>query len=123
MAASWARTLTVSAAAAALQTDKPDVHVELATKELTDLPLAAYRNFQSLMNLVPGATPGALQNSINDTPQRDFLANVNGTNGNGNNVHLDGALDKMNIINSHIMYVPPAESIETVKISTNSFDA
>jgi hypothetical protein len=116
-------TLTISATAAALQTDKPDVHVELATKELTDLPLPAYRNFQSLMNLVPGATPGALQNSINDTPQRDFLANVNGTNGNGNNVHLDGALDKMNIINSHVMYVPPAESIETVNISTNAFDA
>jgi hypothetical protein len=116
-------TLTISATAAALQTDKPDVHVELATKELTDLPLPAYRNFQSLMNLVPGTTPGALQNSINDTPQRDFLANVNGTNGNGNNVHLDGALDKMNIINSHVMYVPPAESIETVNISTNAFDA
>jgi hypothetical protein len=116
-------TVTVTAAAAALQTDKPDVHVELATKELTDLPLPAYRNFQSLMNLVPGSTPGTLQNSINDTPQRDFLSNVNGTNGNGNNVHLDGALNKMNIINSHIMYVPPAESIETVNISTNAFDA
>jgi hypothetical protein len=50
--------LTVSASATVLQADKSDVHVELGARELTELPLAAYRNFQSLVNLVPGATPG-----------------------------------------------------------------
>jgi hypothetical protein len=118
-----AERLTVSATAAVLQTDKADVRVELGTKELTQLPLANYRNYQSLINLVPGATPQRFQNSVNDTPMRDLTTNINGTNRNANNERLDGALNKMNIITSHTLYVPPAESIETVNISTNAFDA
>ena len=116
-------TVTVTSDATVLQTDKSDVHVELQTKAVTDLPLPAYRNYQSLINLVPGATPGAFQNSINDTPHRDLTTNVNGTNRNNNDTRVDGALDKMNVINSHTLYVPPAESIETINISTASFDA
>ena len=47
--------VTVEASAALLQSDKADVHVELNAKEVTDLPLANYRNYQSLINLVPGS--------------------------------------------------------------------
>ena len=47
--------ITVSASAALLQSDKADVHAELTTKEVMDLPTGAYRNYQSLINLVPGA--------------------------------------------------------------------
>ena len=54
--------VTVAATAALLQSDKADIHVELNAKEVTDLPLANYRNYQSLINLVPGATPGVQQN-------------------------------------------------------------
>jgi hypothetical protein len=74
--------VTVSAAGAVLQTDKADVHVELGSREVVNLPLPAYRNYQTLINLVPGATPGAFQNSINDTPMRDLSTNINGTNRN-----------------------------------------
>ena len=116
-------TLTVSAAAAVLQTDKSDVHVDLAAREVTTLPLPAYRNYQSLINLVPGATPAAFQNAINDTPARSLFTNINGTARNSNNTRVDGALNKYNIISSHTLYVPPAESIETVNISTNAFDS
>jgi hypothetical protein len=116
-------TVTVTGEATLMQTDKSDVHVELQTKPVTDLPLPAYRNYQSLINLVPGATPGAFQNSINDTPHRDLTTNVNGTNRNNNDTRVDGALNKMNVINSHTLYVPPAESIETINISTATFDA
>ncbi len=115
--------VTVSTAAGALQSDKADVHIELNTKELTELPLGGYRNYQSLINLTPGATPARFQNSINDTPGRSLTTNVNGTARNANNTRLDGALNKMNIISSHTLYVPPSESIETVNISTNAFDA
>jgi hypothetical protein len=38
--------VTVSAAAAALQTDKADVHAEFAPKEIEDLPIGRYRNYQ-----------------------------------------------------------------------------
>ncbi len=118
-----AETLTVSAAAATLQTDKADVHADLAAREVTTLPLPSYRNYQSLINLVPGATPAAFQNAINDTPARSLYTNINGTNRNSNNTRVDGALNKYNIISSHTLYVPPAESIETVNISTNAFDS
>lgn len=70
--------ITVGALAAVLQTDKSDVHVDLGGREVTNLPLAGYRNYQSLVNLVPGATPGAYQNAMIDTPARALTTNVNG---------------------------------------------
>src|SRR5207237_469415 len=51
-------TVTVEASAAQLQTTKADVNVNLETRAIGNLPLSGYRNFQSLINLVPGATPG-----------------------------------------------------------------
>jgi len=71
--------VTVSGSAAQLQTDKSDVHTELNPHEMANLPLPNYRNFQSLINLVPGATPAQFTNSITDTPQRSLSTNVNGT--------------------------------------------
>ena len=53
-----------------LQTDKADIHTELTSKEITDLPLNQYRNYQSLINLVPGATPAQFQNAEIDSPRR-----------------------------------------------------
>ena len=52
--------VTVEAATAALQTTRSDVSVNLDTRAIENLPLSGYRNFQSLINLVPGATPGAI---------------------------------------------------------------
>ncbi|MBM3810654.1 MAG: hypothetical protein FJW20_03350 [Acidimicrobiia bacterium] len=115
--------VTVEASALVLQTDKSDVHVELSTKEIAQLPLAKYRNYQSLINLVPGATPGRFQNANTDTPARALTTNINGTNRNNNNTKLDGAANVFVWLPHHTVYVAPAESIETVNISTNNFDA
>src|SRR4029077_4840125 len=49
--------VTVEASAVALQTDKSDVHSEISEKAIENLPLSNYRNYQSLIDLVPGATP------------------------------------------------------------------
>src|SRR5262249_5969882 len=49
--------ITVEAAQVTLRTDKADVHTELGSKEMVNMPLPRYRNYQSLINLVPGATP------------------------------------------------------------------
>jgi hypothetical protein len=115
--------VTVSAAAASLQADKADVHVELGAREVSRLPLTQYRNYQSLIDLVPGATPSQLQNALSDTPGRALSTNINGTVRSNSNTRVDGALNKYNIISSHTLYVPPVESIETVNISTDAFDA
>src|SRR2546423_6188507 len=62
--------ITVQAGQVALQTDKADVHTELGSKDFLNMPLPHYRNYQSLINLVPGATPGQFQNSIQAAPGR-----------------------------------------------------
>ena len=55
--------VTVTTEAALLKTDKADVSVDLRPEDVVNLPLNQYRNYQALMNLVPGATPPALQNA------------------------------------------------------------
>ena len=77
-------TVTVQSAAELLQTDKADVHTELKSAEITSLPLNQFRNYQALINLVPGATPGVFQNAETDTPARSLSTNVNGQNRNNN---------------------------------------
>ena len=47
--------VNVSADAAILQTDRSDTGRKIETRQLADLPLTYNRNFQSLLNLVPGA--------------------------------------------------------------------
>ena len=49
--------VTVTSEATILKTDKADVSVDLRPEDVVNLPLNQYRNYQYLMNLVPGATP------------------------------------------------------------------
>jgi hypothetical protein len=115
--------VTVSASAVSLQTDRTDTRSEIGSKEVVELPLPNYRNYQSLINLVPGATPAAFQNSMGASPQRSLTTNVNGTNRNNNNTRVDGAINVYIWLPHHTLYNPPVEAIETVNISTSSFDA
>src|SRR5713101_6940263 len=114
--------VTVEASVVNLQTEKSDVHTELSEKAILNMPLNQYRNFQTLINLVPGATPGVFQNAIADTPERALSTNINGTNRNNNNTRVDGATDVFVWLPHHTVYVPPAETIQEVNISTNNFD-
>ena len=116
-------TVTVQASALALQTEKMDLHVDLGSDAITNLPLPRYRNYQSLINLVPGATPGVYQNTIQAAPARALSTNINGVNRNNNATRIDGALSIFIWLPHHTAYVPPAETIETVNVSTNNFDA
>jgi len=115
--------ITVEATAALLQTTKTDVSVNLEPKALVNLPLAAYRNYQMLINLVPGATPARFQNAVIDTPGRALTTNINGQERGANNTRLDGAANILVTMPHHVVYVPPVESIQEVNISTNSFEA
>lgn len=108
---------------ATLQTDKTDVNATIASKEVAELPLTNYRNYQSLMDLVPGATPTAEQNAIIDTPGRSLTTNVNGTVRNTNTTRIDGAASINIYLPHHTLYNPPVETIESVNVSTNTFDA
>jgi outer membrane receptor protein involved in Fe transport len=115
--------VTVTSEAALLKTDKADVSTDLRPEEIINLPLNQYRNYQTLLNLVPGATPPVFQNAQTDTPGRALSTNINGTNRNNNVTRIDGAASINVWLPHHVGYVAPVETIENVNISTNNFDA
>ena len=73
------------------------------------MPLGGFRNYQSLIDLVPGATPSTFQNSLTDTPGRALRTNINGGNAQTNITQIDGA-ESINVwLPHHVGYVVPAE--------------
>jgi outer membrane receptor protein involved in Fe transport len=120
---SLSESVTVTTEAAVLKTDKADVSVDLKPADVVNLPLNQYRNYQYLMNLVPGASPPVFQNAQTDTPGRALSTNINGTNRNNNVTRIDGAASINVWLPHHAGYIAPVETIENVNISTNSFDA
>ncbi|HMV48876.1 MAG TPA: TonB-dependent receptor [Blastocatellia bacterium] len=115
--------VTVTADAATLKTEKADLNTEINSKQVLSLPLNQYRNYQSLLNLVPGATPTQFQNAEIDTPGRSLRTWVNGTQPNSNTTRVDGAVSVNVWLPHHAGYIQPAETVETVNIATNNFDA
>ncbi len=116
-------TVTVTADAATLKTEKSDLNTELNSVQVTSLPLNQYRNYQTLLNLVPGATPVVFQNAEIDTPGRSLRTWVNGTQPNSNTTRVDGAVSVNVWLPHHAGFIQSAETIETVNIATNNFDA
>ncbi len=115
--------VTVEGSAVTLQTDKSSTSTEITSAVVKDLPLPGFRNYQSLVNLVPGATPARFQNSILDTPARSLSTNINGTNRNNNVTRIDGAASINVWLPHHAGYVAPADTVETVNITTGAGDA
>ncbi len=68
------------------------------------MPLNQFRNYQALVNLVPGAVAGGFQNAETDTPARSLATNVNGQAINSNATRTDGATNVNIWLPSHQMY-------------------
>ena len=128
-----AEAVEVTASTPVLQTDRGDVHITQSAKQVNELPLtgSVSRNYQSLMNIVPGATidrvgnqggPGEM-NSAAGSPQRSISFNVNGVSRMQNQTKLDGASAVYVWLPTNTAYVPSAEAIEEVSIVTNSYNA
>ena len=115
--------VTVSGEKPLLQTDRAEMREELRARELQDLPVPVGRNYQELFSTLPGFTPPADAHSIPSNPSRALTFNVNGASNQGNNTRIDG-VSSTNIWLPHVVaYVPALESIETVNVVTNNFDA
>lgn len=115
--------VTVSAETPLLQTERAEVREELRARELQDLPVTIGRNYQELFATLPGFTPPADAHSIPSNPSRALTFNVNGASNQGNNTRIDG-VSSTNVWLPHVVaYVPALESIETVNVVTNNFDA
>jgi hypothetical protein len=107
--------VTVSAEAAVLQTDRAEVRSEITARQLVNMPLPPGRNFQYLYGTLPGFSPPADASSIPGNPSRALTVNVNGTTSNSVNMRIDGASSTNVFMNMVSAYVPALESIETVK--------
>ncbi len=116
-------TVNVESSALALQTDRAEVKAEIGSKQLTEIPVPGQRNYQALFITIPGISPPTTPHSVPSNPSRSMQWTTNGNNTASNNTRIDGA-SATNIWLPHIAsYVPALESIETVNIVTNSFDA
>ncbi len=118
-----AETITVTSEAPALQADRADVSVELGRRQLTDLPVPGFRNYQSLFKLLPGFTPPQGAHSLAGNPAGALVTNVNGTSYSNNNTRIDGVSTTYLWLPHITAYVPPLESIGAVNVVTGSYDA
>src|SRR5690606_27898159 len=101
-------------------------HHEVTRKQIENLPVPVGRNYQNLFETIPGfemvgSSRGGRMGGCNPSQSRHF--NVNGTTRSTTSTNIDGAPT------AHIWNVgasatvPALEAIETVNVTTNSFDA
>jgi Carboxypeptidase regulatory-like domain len=115
-------TVLVTEAPPLLQTDRADISTKIETEEVVDMPLGTNRNFQSLINLVPGAAPATFQHSQFFNAASSLQTQVNGLPREGNLYQVEGIDDDERTGLLQII-IPPAEAIGGVDISTNNFEA
>jgi Carboxypeptidase regulatory-like domain/TonB dependent receptor len=115
-------TVTVTAEAAILQTERADVGAKLESKQVTDLPLANNHNFQNLLNLVPGTVRAHREHSEFFNSQDTLSTEVNGQSRLFNNLQIEGVDDNERTGLLQV-YVPPAEAIQTVDVTTSNYAA
>ncbi len=115
--------IRVDAAPAALQTDRAEVRSEITAKQFVNAPLPPGRNYSHLFKVLPGFTYSRNGNGPSVDPSRAALYNVNGTTNQSNSVRIEGAGVNQIWLPHLPGYTPALESIDSVNITTNSFDA
>jgi len=119
---SVSETVLVTTAPPLLQTDRADISTKIEAKQIADLPLGTNRNFQSLLNLVPGTAPATYEHSQFFNAQGALQTRANGLPRQGNLYQIEGIDDDERTGLLQII-IPPAEAIQSVDISTNNFEA
>jgi hypothetical protein len=115
-------TVEVRAETPILQTDSVDTGRKIETRQVEDLPLTFNRNFQALLNLVPGTTRAHREHSAFFNAQDSLRTEVNGQSGLANNLQFEGLNDneRTGLLS---IYIPPIEAVQTVDVTTSSYDA
>ncbi len=119
-------TVTAASEIAPLQTDRAEVRHEIGQKEVENLPVPVGRNYENLFQLIPGfeLDGSPREGRLGGTsPARSQYFNVNGTSRSTISRNLDGASNMHVWAVGQSAVVPNLESIETVDVTTNSFDA
>ncbi len=115
--------IRVEAAPPALQTDRSEVRSEITSKQFENAPLPPGRNYSHMFKVLPGFTYPRNGNGPSVDPSRAALYNVNGTTRQSNAVRIEGAGVNQIWLPHLPGYTPALEAIQTVNITTNSFDA
>src|SRR4051812_37858904 len=116
-------TVEVTAAAPVLQTDRADVSQKIEEAQMAQLPIGgANRNFQNLLALVPGTVKPHRDHSEFFNAQDTLSTEVNGQSREFNQLAIEGVNDDERTGLLQI-YVPPAEAIQTVDVTTSNYSA
>jgi len=116
------QTVEVSAETPILQTERADTGRKLEEVLTENVPLGTNRNFQNLLNIVPGTTRATFQHSQFFNASNSLQTEVNGQLRQGNNYQIEGIDDNERTGLLQIL-IPPLEAIQTVDVSTSNFDA
>jgi hypothetical protein len=114
--------VTVAAETPALQTDRADTGRILDSKMVSELPLTANRNFQSLLVTVPGITRPHREHSQFFNSQDSLRFEVNGQPGMASNTLIEGLDDNQKTGLLQVI-IPAADALETVSVTTSNYDA
>jgi outer membrane receptor protein involved in Fe transport len=116
-------TMVVTAEIPTLQTDRADVGGKVELTQLAELPIGGpVRNFQGLLSLVPGTVRPHRDHSEFFNAQDSLSTEVNGQSREFNQLMIEGVNDDERTGLLQI-YIPPAEAIQTVDVSTSNYTA
>ncbi len=115
------QTIEVAASAAVLQTERADTGRSIDSQSIEELPLGVNRNFQSLLDLVPGTMEETFQHSQFFNASSSTQTNVNGQPRQNNNYQIEG-IDNNERTGLLQILITPAEAIQTVSVSTTNHD-
>jgi hypothetical protein len=115
-------TIEITGAPPALQTERADTGRKLETVVVAELPLSTNRNYQSLLNLVPGTVKASFQHSQFFNASDSLQTEVNGQSRMANNYQIEGIDDNERTGLLQVL-IPPIEAIQTVDVSTSNHDA
>ncbi len=115
------QSIEVSASAAILQTERADTGRTMGSELVEELPLGVNRNFQSLLDLVPGTSVETFQHSQFFNASSSLQTNVNGQPRMGNNYQIEG-IDNNERTGLLQILITPAEAIQQVSVSTTNHD-
>ena len=115
--------ITVTAEIPVLQTDRADVGEKVEATQLGELPVGGpVRNFQGLLGLIPGTVRPHRDHSEFFNAQDSLSTEVNGQSREFNQLLIEGVNDDERTGLLQI-YIPPAEAIQTVDVSTSNYTA
>lgn len=114
--------VTVTDAPPELQTDRTDTGRKIESRQVSELPLTQNRNFQGLVNLVPGAARAQRNHSEFFNSNDSMQSRVNGQSRLANNIQFEG-VDNNQRTGLLTVYIPPAEAIQVVDVTTSNYEA